>query len=102
MSLDNVLSRCDHAIGVVADSPYSYMIPSDNGMWVRFSDVEAIFDSQDWKVVPTDLLTHLGDWEEACKIARDNAPPSREDFDDKGYWQHQLDVIARIKKALGK
>lgn len=102
MSLDNVISRWDHAVGTVADSPYSYMARSGVGMWVRLSDVEAIFDSQDWKVVPTDLLTHLGDWENACKIARDNAPPPREDEDDRGYWQHQLDTIDKIKRALGQ
>jgi hypothetical protein len=45
-----------------------------------------------WVVVPEDLLTHLSDWEMACRIAADH------EGDD--YWQHQLRVIERIRRDI--
>lgn len=49
-----------------------------------------------WKLVPEDLLSHLGDWEEACRLA-DAVSACAE---DDGYWKHQLKVLSRIKSLL--
>jgi hypothetical protein len=53
-----------------------------------------------WVNVPEDLLTHIGDWRRACEIALDAAPPSREDFDDIGYWRKQLATLDEIERQI--
>lgn len=53
-----------------------------------------------WRLVPEDLLTHLGDWQTACQIAPQHAAPATADSDDTSYWDHQLRTIAKIRAAL--
>ncbi len=53
-----------------------------------------------WVLVPEDLLTHLGDWETACRIALATAEVKPPDIDDKSYWEHQLVTISKIRAAL--
>ena len=53
-------------------------------------------ESDGWVSVPEDLLTHLHDWEKACKIAEGAVGMD----DDKSYWAHQLQTIWRIKATI--
>lgn len=53
-----------------------------------------------WRLVPEDLLTHIGDWQAACEIARHHAAPATVDIDDKSYWDHQLRTIAKVRAML--
>ena len=53
-----------------------------------------------WELVPADLLTHIGGWEAACKIALDHSEPPTADHDDHSYWQHQLETLANIRAML--
>lgn len=62
------------------------------------SYADAIRDG--WKMVPEDLLTHIGDWRTACQIAFDNAGPPTADSDDQSYWVHQLTTLDRIERAI--
>lgn len=58
--------------------------------------VEAEFIDQDregWRLLPEDLLTHLGDFREAVLRAQALG-------DCDGYWAHQLKVIDRISEAV--
>lgn len=46
-------------------------------------------------VLSDDYSTHHDAWVDACTIARDSA----EEPDDKAYWQHELDVLAKLRAA---
>jgi hypothetical protein len=56
----------------------------------------AALESGELEVLPQDLRTHLGDFQTACRIARDAAPEPEADQDDRSYWVHQLKVINQI------
>jgi len=43
-----------------------------------------------------DIRTHAHLWLKLLAQARDSAPSSTEDFDDKGYYQHEIDVLNAI------
>lgn len=57
-------------------------------------------DGTPFKLLPIDLLSHLSDFETACRIAKEHAGVSPPDIDDTSYWQHQLNTIERIRAAL--
>jgi hypothetical protein len=59
-------------------------------------------DGTKFELLPIDLLSHLGDFETACTIAKEHAEVSPPDIDDKAYWQRQLDTIGRIRTALAR
>ncbi|QIG67437.1 hypothetical protein EVB39_108 [Rhizobium phage RHph_TM3_3_9] len=52
-------------------------------------------DGTPFKLLPVDLETHLHDFEQACKIARDESWGENRD-----YWVKQLRTIDRIKALL--
>ncbi len=48
-------------------------------------------------MVPDDLLTHISDWEEACRHAAGLSPVRPDELD---YWLHQLRTIRKIRAEL--
>lgn len=49
---------------------------------------------------PAGAATHLHDFKKACEIARDTSPPSTVDFDDRGFWNHQIKTIETAQTAI--
>lgn len=47
-----------------------------------------------------DVISHGEDFRTALTKMRDTVPPSDDETDDVGYWQHQLNVLDRILLAL--
>lgn len=50
--------------------------------------------------LPDDVFTHRSAWHKALEFNRDCAAPASEDMDDRGYWQHEIDVFDRTFDAL--
>ena len=47
-----------------------------------------------------DLVTHHRAWRNALEIARDTALGSTHDFDDRGYWEHEIKAFDRTFNTL--
>lgn len=50
---------------------------------------------EEWRYLPQDLLTHIGDWEKGVQAAMDASHTEAA----ASYWEKQLQVLARIKEA---
>ena len=59
--------------------------------WVTRSPKEDPFE---------DLKTHRRVWRNALEGMRDTAHPSAEDFDDRGFWEHEFRAFDRTFDAL--
>lgn len=50
------------------------------------------------------VVTHIENWRDALKIAREHAnpPDTVEGTDDRSYWEHELKALADIENAVNQ
>lgn len=88
MTPDHILG---FIVGMIAATVIFMAYSRSDVAWVTRSPKEDPFE---------DLKTHRRIWRNALEGMRDTAPPSAEDFDDRGFWEHEIRAFDRTFDAL--